>query len=90
MRAKFIVAIGLCSLWTAVGCVSAVTLKPAVRTTIAGNGEILTALIQLDQICQSKATSPADLLACREPRDRIRNAVKATHDAWAPILGDAK
>ena len=71
---------------TTISCVSAVSLRPPIRATIAAEIEVISALDSLDATCQAMASRPEQLAKCREPRERIRAAVRTQHTAWAGVL----
>lgn len=69
----------------ATACVPASALRAPARATAEAQGVILSALDELDDMCQRKASDAAERTKCRQPRDRIMAALRDQVDAWAGV-----
>ncbi len=69
------------------GCVSIQALRTSVGDTLAAQGDIVDGLAELDTICQQRANSHETLIACRVPRDKVRDALRRQVASLARLGG---
>jgi hypothetical protein len=80
MRDAFCFLLPLSFLWCA--CIPTAAVLPVARGTLEAQVDIVSALDELDALCQARATTEPQLLSCRVPRDRGLAALRRQAALW--------